>query len=355
MAHKNYLSMPAVAAVITVPRTWTPLTATHGDARCAGFHSCSMGTALSSGIRSIRERTSASPCGRGSVVTTGLRTSRIRRRQPGAALPSPFSSSTSMCSTTEASGSSEFALDEDIRNALSKGDLSEALALLGHHNSVGKAESQGHAFPLVTGTDPDRHEGDVEQCDRPTLGNETKGVVVVDSPHAPLVTLLWKRGHKREALRVFDILRERARDDAEYAVAVHGSRLRWKPQMGIPGFSLNLPREICHGVMRAKLEQKDWQAVIEAMRASSRVPRRGTRLKATMRSPETGNSTAVGSARGGGTIGLTSTTQTDDERDGWAPDEKTYAIALEACGKVRTPRFSSDTGNHPTFFIVPSS
>lgn len=225
---------------------------------------------------------------------------------------------------------------------------------MGQQNYVGKAEIQDHAFPLVTGTHPDRQEGDVQQCDHPTLelGKETKRVVVVESPHAPLITLLWKLGHECEALAVFDIVRERARVDAEYAVAVQGSGLRWKPQMGIPGFFLNLPRDVCHGVMRAKLEQKDWQAVIEAMRASSRGPRRGTLPKATTGSLEAEKTAAVGSARCGGTIGSTSTTSPNDERDGWAPDEETYAIALETCGKVSTPWFSSDMRKHPTHYII---
>lgn len=63
--------------------------------------------------------------------------------------------------------------------------------------------------------------------------------------------------------------------------------------------------------MRRKLAAQDYLGVIEAMRAASRVPPRQAVSSASTAENEDGGAVL-----------------------GWAPTEETYALALEACGKV---------------------
>lgn len=171
-----------------------------------------------------------------------------------------------------------------------------------------------------------------------------------DSPrvaHAKLIQILWRAGHEQEAMEIFDLARTRARDAAaamalestpppssaaggesgQHGAATQevvgreelGRRLQppRKPGAGIPGLFLDLDPETCHGIMRRKLDDHDWQGVIETMRAATRVPPRREGWGAAR--------DAIKAAAGG-------------EGKGWAPTEETYACALEACARVSVLR-----------------
>ena len=175
----------------------------------------------------------------------------------------------------------------------------------------------------------------------PAPGAASQVVASPRAAHAKLVQLLWRSGHEQEALEAFDLARTRARKaifaqqhQQHQPVSPDGGARRRAPPAkygaGIPGLFLDLDPDTCHGIMRRKLENQDWLGVIEAMRAASRVrPRAARGRSGSLVQKEEGLEGGVGGgtaavAAGDGAAG----------KQGWAPTEETYALALEACGKV---------------------
>lgn len=151
----------------------------------------------------------------------------------------------------------------------------------------------------------------------------------------------------------FNLARKRALEALAAAAYAEGAvhRVPSKPGAGIPGLRLDLSAEICHGIMRAKFRDGDWQGVLDAMRACSVAPLRRRRsrnpgiVKTSMGVSGGGDGRGAQDAVGAGRIGGSSSGIKEEVSslgegkvgiDGasWVPTEETYAIALEACGKV---------------------
>lgn len=248
-----------------------------------------------------------------------------------------------MHSTSEvhAPSSGESRLNGEVRTALSQGELEKAIYLLERDFEVVGVKGKKVVVPVPTDTDKDpanhrRCDGNGDDPMAEFHGERSS----VGPEYGQLISLLWQRNHEPEAQEVFDLARGQAREAAERSAARQGRGLQRKPQAGIPGLHLDLPREVCHGIMRTKLQCQDWEAVIDMMRASSCVPRRGPPGGSLV-----GPSGPVDKAEAGTRPGvLLSSAGT---QGCWAPNEETYALALEACGRVSGPdRPGARNGTH---------
>lgn len=265
-------------------------------------------------------------------------------------LPEERRSASSVCSLAKRSQEEQqqqqqqrvIIIGEDARQALDQGDVYRAFVLLdqgdddcggGRSETAFKvSEKTADASPPSSRTHETQtgRNGNTDHADvaTTTLNNNNNNPTDPGNAHSRLIDLLWRAGHQEEAVEAFDLARSHARE-RETEAAGQGRRAPLKPGSGVPGFHLDLAPDICHGIMRAKMLAQDSKAVVEAMRACFCVPRRKVRSygvvpatvvpgKADLVADEGVSVTEVAGARG----------------RGWAPTEETYAIALEACGRV---------------------
>lgn len=160
-------------------------------------------------------------------------------------------------------------------------------------------------------------------------------------------------GFESEAVETFNLARTGALEALTAAAYAEGAvpRVPSKPGAGIPGLRLDLAPEICHAIMLAKFRDGDWQGVLDVMRACSVAPprRRRTRspgmVKAGVGVGGDGDGRGARDAVGADRIGGRSSGVREEvlplgdgklgvDGPSWVPTEETYAIALEACGKV---------------------
>lgn len=243
-------------------------------------------------------------------------------------------------------------LGGDALLALAQGDVCKALLFLEQETEAADVADAAAGAESATGTiavSPNEQQSEDHHDQQTRDGRSEPPNTNLGALHGRLVELLWQGGHERQALEALDLARGRARVAAEADAYGKGRRVQRKAGAGVPGLRLGISAATCHGIMRAKLAAKDSEAVIEAMRASSCVPRRvgrsaagGWTAAAAMQATATAKTVAA--AAGEGQVVVDRLTRTDKGLEGahaaggesWAPTEETYALALEACGRVRS-------------------
>lgn len=326
------------------------------------------GASSGSSVLSCRRRRARTPCSSSSSEVRSLRKSSLVQALAEAGTSRERQQGRGERLQQQLLLEGQIIIGEDERLALAQGDVCKALALLEQQQRLNQPDNKQIAVKttrITTATipspvpssaaavgassgstllSPTTSESPVAASDE---GGSTETTTTINNnnndslnaAHARLIVLLWRAGFEREAMDTFNLARSRAREAA--AVAAYsdsGRRTPLKPGAGIPGFSLDLPADVCHAIMRAEFREKDWQGVIEAMRASSVVPRRRGRHYKTVAASLVRESEGVRDEKEsmvGDVVWGVAKSESDEGGSGWAPTEETYAIALEACGQVK--------------------